>query len=88
LAVEGFLKGMLSEQGKKVSTLGDCIRELKKMKQYPNRILESLEQLYIYRNSEKNIGHGSADYGNYTVEDALLCNEMAISFINYFFKIK
>lgn len=83
-AVEGYLKGMLT--GKKVSTLGDCIKELKKMNEYPDRIITALEQLYIYRSSEKNIGHGAPVYGDYSVEDALLCNDMAISFINYFHK--
>lgn len=85
-AIEGFLKGMLIERDKKVSTLGDCIKELKKMNEYPDRIIIALEQLYIYRNSEKNIGHGAPEHGDYSVEDALLCNDMAVSFINYFFK--
>lgn len=83
-AIEGYIKGML--ENKKASTLGDCIKELKKMNKYPSNIISSLEQLYVYRNSGKNIGHGSPETGDYTVEDALLCNEMAISFINYFYK--
>ena len=83
-AIEAYLKGML--ENKRVSTLGDCIKELKKMKKYPSNIISSLEQLYVYRNSGENIGHGSPEDGEHTVEDALLCNEMAISFINYFHK--
>jgi hypothetical protein len=61
------------------------IVELKKSK-LPQNIIKALEQLYVYRNSGDNIGHGSPDYSEYTIEDALLCNEMAISFINYFDK--
>ncbi len=83
-AVEGYLKGML--QDRKVNTLGDCIKELKKKSEHPSRIINALEQFYIYRNSENNVGHGSPDYGEFSIEDALLCNDMAISFINYFHK--
>jgi len=34
----------------------------------------------------ENVGHGDPDYGEMDKEDALLCNEMAISFINYFYR--
>lgn len=84
-AVEGYLKGYFQKvDDKTISTLGKCIKELKEREACPRNIIDSLHQLYIYRSSEHNVGHGSSSIGEFTVEDALLCNEMAISFINYF----
>lgn len=83
-AIEGYLKGYFEGNGKKCATLDDCIKELGKDDLCPDRILKSLKELYIYRNSEKNVGHGSPHAAKLTAIDALLCNHMAISFINYF----
>jgi len=49
-AVEGYLKGYFSDKGKKLGTLGDCIKELKNDNSYPTNIISCLKQLYIYRN--------------------------------------
>jgi hypothetical protein len=43
-----------------------------------------LEQFYIYRNRTENVGHGAPKFAEISREDALMCNEMAVSFINYF----
>lgn len=83
-AVEGYLRGWLSPKGYKVKTLGDSIKALKKNQLAPLRIIESLEKLYGFRNSEPGVGHGSPERGNLQRGDALLCFEMAVSFINYF----
>lgn len=85
-AVEGYLKGYLMESGKKLSTLSDCIKELKKVKICPKNILNSLEQLYIYRNRMKNLVNEAPNYDDLTKDDARLCNQIAVSFINYFFR--
>jgi hypothetical protein len=86
-AVEGYVKGMLaatSANGKAPSNLGDCVKELRKDSSFPVNILESLEKLYVFRNRTENVGHGAPSFGNLEVEDALLCVDMAVSFINYF----
>ncbi len=84
LAVEAYLKGWLSTQGLKASTLGDAIKVIKRKSLCPVHIVELLEQFYIYRNRTENVGHGAPTFGVLSREDALLCNEMAVSFINYF----
>ena len=85
-AVEGYLRGWLSEKEHGATTLGDSIKVLKRYQLAPSRIINSLEQLYIFRNSEPNVGHGSPKKGNLQRDDALLCFEMAVSFINYFYR--
>jgi hypothetical protein len=83
-AVEGFLKGWFKEKKVEVSKLGDAIKQLTKNDQCPDHIVKSLEQFYIFRNRTDNIGHGSPNIAPISKEDALLCLEMSISFINYF----
>jgi hypothetical protein len=83
-AVEAYLRGWLDGTGLKAATLGDAIKTIKKLSLCPTHIVESLEQFYIYRNRTENVGHGAPTFANITREDALLCNEMAVSFINYF----
>jgi len=60
------------------------VKSLKKLSLCPAHILEALEQFYIYRNRTENVGHGAPTFADISREDALLCNEMAVSFINYF----
>lgn len=83
-AVEAYLRGWLDAKGQKASTLGEAIKTLKKLASCPSHIVEALEQFYIYRNRTENVGHGAPRFADITREDALLCNEMAVSFINYF----
>ena len=83
-AVEAYLRGWLDAKGQKASTLGDAIKALRKLSACPTHIIAALEQFYIYRNRSENVGHGAPKYAEISREDALLCNEMAISFINYF----
>lgn len=86
-AIEGYLKGWLGEKGyKKVNTLGDAVKLIKKEKLVQDNIIESLHQFYIYRNRIENIGHGAPSLADVTSEDALLFNEMSISFINYIYR--
>lgn len=85
-AVEGYLRGWLSSKGHKVQTLGQSIKVLEKSQLAPLRIINSLEKLYIFRNSEPNVGHGSPERGSLQRNDALLCFDMAVSFINYFYR--
>ena len=85
-AVEGFLKGWLEEKKIKVSRLGDAIKELRKNNLCSDHIVRALEQFYIFRNRTENVGHGAPDVAPISKEDALLCLEMSISFINYFFR--
>lgn len=85
-AVEGYLRGWLSSKGHTTSTLGKSVDILKKYKLAPHHIIASLEKLYIFRNTEPNVGHGAPEKGNLQLDDALLCFEMAISFINYFYR--
>lgn len=86
-AIEGYLRGYLHERGHRCATLGDCIKKLGEKDMCPEHILKSLKELYIFRNSEDNVGHGSPREAKITTADALLCNRMAISFINYFYQI-
>ena len=84
-SVEGYLCGWLSLKGhKKAKTLGDSIKVLAKSELAPPRIINSLREFYILRNSEPNVGHGPPEKGNLQYDDALLCFDMAVSFINYF----
>jgi hypothetical protein len=83
-AVEAYLRGWLDAKGQKAPTLGDAIKTLRKLAYCPSHIIGALEQFYIYRNRTENVGHGAPKFAEITREDALLCNEMAISFINYF----
>lgn len=87
-AVEGFLKGWLRERTIKTSTLGDAIKKIQKNELCSEHIIRALEQFYIFRNRTDNIGHGSPDIASISKEDALLCLEMSISFINYFHRIE
>lgn len=83
-ALEGYLKEWLSTKGISVATLGDAVKEIKGKKLADQNITESLHQFYIYRNRTPNVGHGSATQSDVTENEALLINEMAASFINYF----
>jgi len=83
-AVEGYLKGWLGERGFRISNLGDAIQQLSRHNLCPANIINSLEQYYIFRHRTPNVGHGDPNIADLAREDALLCLEMAISFINYF----
>ena len=83
-AVEAYLRGWLNSKGLSPATLGDAIKTVRKTSLCPVHIVESLEQFYIYRNRTENVGHGAPTFADITREDALLCSEMAVSFINYF----
>ncbi|MFL6603946.1 MAG: AbiJ-NTD4 domain-containing protein [Steroidobacteraceae bacterium] len=84
VAVEAYLRGWLNSKGLKPATLGDAIKIVRKASLCPAHIVESLEQFYIYRNRTENVGHGAPAFADISREDALLCSEMAVSFINYF----
>ena len=87
-AIEGYLRGWLKEKGyKKMATLGDAVKTIKKENLAQENIVESLHQFYIYRNRTENIGHGAPNLAKVSPEDALLFNEMAVSFINYFHRL-
>lgn len=83
-AVEAYLRGWLDAKGQKAPTLGDAIKALKRLAACPPHITAALEQFYTYRSRTENVGHGAPQFANISREDALLCNEMAVSFINYF----
>jgi hypothetical protein len=83
-AVEAYLRGWLETKHLKAATLGDAVKALRKQTLCPAHIVEALERFYIYRSRTENVGHGAPKFANITREDALLCNEMAVSFINYF----
>jgi hypothetical protein len=84
-AVEAYLRGWLETKGLiKAATLGDAVKALRKQSLCPGHIVESLERFYVYRSRTENVGHGAPKFADITREDALLCNEMAVSFINYF----
>ncbi|MHC2148716.1 hypothetical protein [Pseudomonas sp. 210_17 TE3656] len=84
-ALEGFLREWLQDMHSvKAATLGDAVKEIKRQKLADENIIESLHQFYIYRNRTPNIAHGNTTYANATENEALLVNEMAVSFINYF----
>jgi hypothetical protein len=85
-AIEGYLKEWLNKKGISVATLGDAIKEIKNKKLADANITESLHQFYIYRNRTPNVGHGSVASADITESEALLINEMAASFINYFYR--
>lgn len=84
-AVEGFLIDWIKQHhGVRCATLGDVVKEVKKKNLADPHIIEALHQFYIYRNRTPNIGHGSAQDAQVQASDALLTNDMAISYINYF----
>lgn len=83
-ALEGYLKEWLNQRGISVATLGDSVKEIKSKKLVDGNIIESLHQFYIYRNRTPNVGHGSSAMSDISANEALLVNEMAASFINYF----
>jgi len=87
-ALEGYLKEWLNTQGVSVKSLGDAVKEIKSRKLADINVTESLHQFYLYRNRTPNIGHGSATQSDVTESEALLINEMAASFINYFHRKK
>ncbi|MFM2589717.1 AbiJ-NTD4 domain-containing protein [Vibrio sp. TBV020] len=88
-SIEGYLKGWLVEQGQREpATLSDAINKVKQLGKVHENICKSLEQFYIYRNRVQNVGHGSPNLADVSANEALLFNEMAISFINYFHKIE
>jgi len=83
-AIEGYLKAWLAEKGVKASTLGEAVKEIRSRKLVDTTIANALEQFYIYRNKQPNIGHGSVALSNAGHSEALLVLDMASSFINYF----
>ncbi|MBH1832045.1 hypothetical protein I5W42_11335 [Stenotrophomonas maltophilia] len=84
-AIEGFVIEWLDQKhGKKASTLGDAVKILKKMPGFDQHVIESLHQFYIFRNRTPNVGHGSVKNAPVDASEALLFNDMAASFINYF----
>jgi hypothetical protein len=83
-AVEAYLRGSLEQRGLKAATLGDAIKTLTKIGAIPSHVLTALNHFYTYRNRTENVGHGAPTFAVITREEALLCNEMAVSFINFF----
>lgn len=83
-AIEGYLKAWLAEKGIKASTLGEAVKEIGSRKLVDTTIAKALEQFYIYRNKQPNIGHGSVAPSDAGHSEALLVLDMASSFINYF----
>lgn len=84
-AIEGFVIDWLDQKhGKKASTLGEAVKFLKKMSGYDQHVIEALHQFYIFRNRTPNVGHGSVKNAPVDANEALLFNDMAASFINYF----
>ncbi|WP_131453090.1 hypothetical protein [Xanthomonas citri] len=84
-AVEGFMINWIRKyHGLKCSTLGEVVKEIKKKNLADSNIIDALHQFYIYRNRTPNIGHGSTQDAEVQASDALLINDMAISYINYF----
>lgn len=86
-ALEGFLKEWLKGKGISTATLGDAVKEIKAKKLADSNIVESLHQFYIYRNKTPNVAHGSSSAASVSENEALLINEMAVSFINYFYRL-
>ena len=86
-AVEGFVKQWLMDRNHKPKTLGDAVKILQDKKLIDHHIAESLKQIYVYRNSQPNVGHGSTKESEITASDARLVLDMASSFINYFHRI-
>lgn len=87
-ALEAYLREWLDARGIKAVTLGDAVKEIRKKSLVPLNIVEALHQLYIIRNREPNVGHGSTATSDLTANDALLTCEMAVSFINYFHRLE
>lgn len=88
-ALEGYMIEWLQKtHSVKAATLGDAVKEIKSRKLADQNIIESLHQFYIYRNRTPNVGHGSVSMASFSDNDALLINEMAISYINYFSRNK
>lgn len=86
-AIEGYLKAWLAEKGVKASTLGEAVKEIRSRKLVDTTIANALEQFYIYRNKQPNIGHGSVAPSDAGHSEALLVLDMASSFINYFHRL-
>lgn len=86
-AVEGFVKQWLIDRNYKAKTLGEAVKILQDKKLVDHHIAESLKQIYAYRNSQPNVGHGSTKESQITASDARLVLDMASSFINYFHRI-
>lgn len=86
-AIEGYLKAWLSEKGIKTSTLGEAVKEIRNRKLVDTSIANALEQFYIYRNKQPNIGHGSVAASDVRPCEALLVLDMASGFINYFHRL-
>lgn len=84
-AIEGFMIQWLIDRHQiKCARLGEVVKEIKTRKLADGTLTEALHQFYIYRNRTPNVGHGSVHDADATAADALLINDMAISFINYF----
>lgn len=86
-AIEGYLRAWLAERGVKVSTLGAAVNEIRKKNLVDTSIAGALEEFYIYRNRQPNIGHGSDAFSNAGHSEALLVLDMSSSFINYFHRL-
>lgn len=86
-AIEGYLKAWLAGKGFKASTLGEAVKEIRNRRLVDTSIANALEQFYIYRNKQPNIGHGSVALSEAGHSEALLVLDMASSFINYFHRL-
>ena len=83
-AIEAYVKEWLLIRGISAATLGDAIKEINKKKLVDPNLAEGLHQLYIYRNRQPNVGHGSVSDSKLTPSTAKLVLDMAASYINFF----
>lgn len=65
------------------TTLGDAIKALRKRRDVPKHLMDSVEKLYVYSNATPMIRHGHTTTNKLSVAEAELAVHIAIAFIRY-----
>ena len=65
------------------STLGEVIKELKKVKKHPKLLLDAYEKIYAYANATPSVRHGHTEVLVVTIHEAELMLHTGIALIRY-----
>jgi hypothetical protein len=71
---------------KSTVTLGDVIKELRKIDSYPNELITVIEKFYVFTNKSPGVRHGGNKLSKLDIDDAELSLHIGVSLIRYLIK--
>jgi hypothetical protein len=67
-------------------TLGDVIKELRKINDYPKELITIIEKFYLFTNKSPGVRHGASNPSKLDIDDAELSLHLGVSIIRYLIK--